>query len=228
MKEKTEYYYLQVPEGYVAKKVIDARDKKTVIILNIFVLLVTALAGVILYFIKPFSFKEITGAEAKTRLIVEFILIALLLGYMVIHELTHGVFYKIFTHEKLKFGMTLTCAFCGVPNSYVKKWPAFIACIAPLVIYSIAFLLVFFISSDLYVIFLSYVLFIVHFGGCVGDMWVCGYLLFKSDKTTIVNDDGAKQVFYEYSEEEAKKIRERKLNEGMIDEGNISTESQRY
>ena len=41
--------------------------------------------------------------------------------YMVLHELTHGLFYKIFTHEKLKFGMTLTVAYCGIPRIYTKK-----------------------------------------------------------------------------------------------------------
>ncbi len=229
MKEKTNHYYLNVPEGYVTKKIIDAKDKKTVIILNLVVILISLLVGVAFYYIKPFSFKEIfLEGDTRTRFLVELILIASLFGYIILHELTHGLFYKIFTHEKLKFGVTLSVAFCGVPNAYVKKWPAFIAAIAPLAIYSIIFLSVFFVTTNIYVHFLAYVLFIVHFGGCAGDMWVCGYLLFKCDNSTIVNDDGAKQVFYEYSAEEAKRIREQKLNEGVLDEGNLSTTSSGY
>ena len=228
MKEKTKHYYLNIPEGYVAKKTIDAKDKKIIAILYLIVTILSVIAGVALYFIKPFSFNDLINDDTRTRLLVELILIALVFAYIIIHELTHGIVYKIFTHEKLKFGLTLSVAFCGVPNAYVKKWPAFLAAIAPLFVYTIVFLTVFFVSDNLYVYFIAYVLFILHFGGCAGDMWVCSYLLFKADKTTIVNDDGAKQVFYEYSELEAKRIREQKLNEGVFDEGNLSTESSRY
>ena len=228
MKEKTKYYYLNVPDGYFAKKIIDAKDKKTVIVLNLIVFLIAAAIGVLFYFIKPVSFKEILEDNIRTRLIVELILIGLLFAYIILHELTHGLVYKIFTHEKLKFGVTLSVAFCGVPNAYVKKWPAFLAAIAPLVVYSILFLTIFFASSNMYIHLLAYILFIVHFSGCAGDIWVCGYLLFKADKSTIVNDDGAKQVFYEYSDEVAKRIREQKINEVFFDEGNVSTESSRY
>ena len=37
----------------------------------------------------------------------------------------------------------------------------------------------------------------MHVGGCVGDLWVTYYLLFKyRDKKMIVNDTGPKQTFY--------------------------------
>ena len=59
---------------------------------------------------------------------------------IVCHELTHGLFYKIFTKQKLTYGFSLTYAYCGVPNIYVRKKEAIIACLAPLVIFSIIFL----------------------------------------------------------------------------------------
>ena len=46
---------------------------------------------------------------------------------------------KIFTKQKLTYGFSLTYAYCGVPNIYVRKKEAIIACLAPLVIFSIIF-----------------------------------------------------------------------------------------
>ena len=41
------------------------------------------------------------------------------------------------------------------------------------------------------------VLFSIHFGGCVGDLYVIGLFLFRfRDPRTLMNDTGPKQTFY--------------------------------
>ena len=207
------YYYKELPSGYQEKKVIDAKDKKTGTILTVSSLVLTVLAFVVIILIKPLSYSELRS-DLKAFLIADISFLGLLILYFVLHELTHGVGYKIFTSEKLKFGVSLTVAFCGVPSAYVKKWPAFITTLLPFTVYTIAFLLVYFLVPNIYVQAVSGLLFAIHFGGCIGDLYVATYLIFKTDKNVLINDDGAKQAFYELSKESTE-----------TNEGNISTES---
>ena len=87
----------------------------------------------------------------QKMLIADLVFVVSMVIYLVLHELTHGVGFLIFTREKLKFGMTLTVAFCGVPNAYVKKWPAVITTLLPFTVYSIVFLLITFLTTNIYI-----------------------------------------------------------------------------
>ena len=55
------------------------------------------------------------------------IFIAAMLLYIVLHELTHGIAYKLTTGRKLTFGFTLSVAYCGVPDIYVYRKAAMTA-----------------------------------------------------------------------------------------------------
>lgn len=198
--EKTRFYYLNLPDGFKQKKIIDAKDKKTAVIFTVLSFALAIGAIIILLLIKKFDFHLMLENRHK-MLIADLVFVVSMVIYLVLHELTHGVGFLIFTREKLKFGMTLTVAFCGVPNAYVKKWPAVITTLLPFVVYSTVFLLITFSTTNIYIEMISILLFGVHFGGCVGDLYVASYLLFKADKTTVMNDDGAKQVFYSLSQE---------------------------
>ena len=117
--------------------------------------------------------------------------------YIILHELTHGLFYKIFTHEKLTFGLTFTVAYCGVPKLYVKRIAALITTLAPFVIFSFVFVVpMFFIKEQL--LFLSLgLMFAIHVSGCIGDIIVGFILIFRfRGKELVVNDTGPKQTFY--------------------------------
>lgn len=198
--EKTRFYYLNLPEGFKQKKIIDAKDKKTAVIFTVLSFALAIGAIIILLLIKKFDFHLMLENRQK-MLIADLVFVVSMVIYLVLHELTHGVGFLIFTREKLKFGMTLTVAFCGVPSAYVKKWPAFITTLLPFVVYSAVFLLITFLTTNIYIEMISILLFGVHFGGCVGDLYVASYLIFKADKNTIMNDDGATQVFYSLDEE---------------------------
>lgn len=219
MKEKTKFYYLSLPKGYVAKKTIDAKEKKTAILFTLLSFVILAAVIAILLFTRRVDF-DLFFSNSTKLLIADAALIGTMILYIIIHELTHGIGYKLFTREKLKFGVTLTCAFCGVPNSYVKKWPAFITTLLPFFTYSCILFPLYYLTSSVYVQVVSGFILALHLSGCIGDLTVAGYLLLKADKSTLVNDDGAKQVFYEYSEEKYKEDLEKE------NEGNISTESQ--
>lgn len=170
--------------------------KKTGLILNLIGLPIMIVMLIIPMLIKSLVCGKINFdlSDGETSLVL-FILCIVMILYIIIHELTHGLFYKLFTKEKLKFGLKLTCAYCGVPTIYMKKIPMIITALAPFVIYSLIGVTLM-IVVPYNVIFLAIdILFFAHVAGCVGDIYV-PFLLIKYPKETLVNDTGAKQTFY--------------------------------
>ena len=104
------------------------------------------------------------------------------------------------TKQKLKFGFSWSCAFCGIPDAYSYRHTAIISLIAPLTLFSIVFitLAIAFHGVNMMLYLLFALLFAIHFAGCVGDMYVT--LLFLTrfrDKTTLMRDTGPEQTFYQ-------------------------------
>ena len=196
MKEKTKYYYNELPLGYVKDYVIDTKeDKFTIILATVLNLLLFAGTVTIALAFKGFQI-ELRENRNIILLCTAIFLFAMII-YTILHELTHGLFYKIFTHEKLKFGMTVTVAYCGIPKIYTKKWPMVIITIAPFITFLIAFSIpLIFITNTVIYLYFS-ILLGFHVGGCSGDLYAVFITLFKYYKKDIlINDTGPKQTFY--------------------------------
>lgn len=190
-------YYLELPENYKLDKTIDMKKMSTNIFLNVLNILFVIISFLILI---PLKFKEIKIDNLIELSIVMFIALIGFIIYIVLHELTHGLFYKIFTKQKLTFGVSLTYAYCGVPNIYVRKKEAIIACLSPLIIFSIIFLTLIFILPPNYINLSIIILFSFHFGGCSGDIYLSLILLTKYDKDTYIKDTGPTQYIYKKGE----------------------------
>ena len=192
---KTKYYYNELPEDYEEVYTIDAKNKKTIIKFNVIALLImiAVIIPVIIYAKAFFDENE----NLFEMLLPIILVLPSMFIYIVLHELTHGLFYKIFTHEKLTFGMTLMVAYCGVPNLYVKKWPMFITQIAPFVIFNFIFgIPLFLIKSYMFIILFGF-LFAMHLSGCIGDIIGALLIIFKfKGKDYLINDTGPKQTYY--------------------------------
>ena len=190
-------YYLELPENYKLDKTIDMKKMSTNIFLNVLNILFVIISLLILI---PLKFKEIKIDNLIELSIVMFIALIGFIIYIVLHELTHGIFYKIFTKQKLTFGVSLTYAYCGVPNIYVRKKETIIACLSPLIIFSIIFLTLIFILPPNYINLSIIILFSFHFGGCSGDIYLSLILLTKYDKDTYIKDTGPTQYIYKKGE----------------------------
>lgn len=190
-------YYLELPENYKLDKTIDMKKMSTNIFLNVLNILFVIISFLILI---PLKFKEIKIDNLIELSIVMFIALIGFIIYIVLHELTHGLFYKIFTKQKLTFGVSLTYAYCGVPNIYVRKKEAIIACLSPLIIFSIIFLTLIFILPPNYINLSIIILFSFHFGGCSGDIYLALILLTKYKKDTYIKDTGPTQYIYKKGE----------------------------
>ncbi len=122
---------------------------------------------------------------------------AALLAYVILHELVHGAAYKILTKQKLTFGLTLTVAYCGVPDIYVYRKASLIALLAPFVLFTVLFaVLLFFMPTAVDKCLMAFLLG-VHVGGCVGDLYGAALYVFRfRDPETLMRDTGPAQTFY--------------------------------
>lgn len=191
----------KLPENYRLVKTVDATKAPFAVVFNLLSLVMMVGAFAVLYFafgtdvslIKEqfLTLPDFTKILALLLLVVGFIV------YIVLHELVHGVVYKAFTKRKLTFGVTMICAYCGVPDVFVYRTASLCALLAPFVIFSIAFIVpMFFLQNTVWFLLLA-ALFAMHFGGCVGDLYITVLYVFKfRDGKTLMRDTGPVQTFY--------------------------------
>ncbi len=200
--DKSKNYENSVPQDYVLVKHVDAKkDQKIILVYTLLSFVPFLIILPILIIIAKYcngydissAFQEPSGMIAL--LVTCFILIV----YIVLHELVHGITYKILTGAKLTFGLTLTVAFCGVPEIYVRKKASITALVMPFIVFSIIFIgltIGLWFVSPLYGI-LSGSAFAIHAGGCVGDLhWTLMYLTKFKHCNTLMRDTGPAQMLY--------------------------------
>lgn len=192
-------YETILPEGYKEVFHINAKDKKTGLKLTLYSFLLTAIPLAILFPIY-LHFQEFQyEISLKTSLYLLGLAVSLIL-YLVLHELVHGIAYKLLTKQKLTFGISWSCAYCGVPNIYVYRKAAMIALIAPFTVFSLLFVgfIIWFYFYNGLMYFAMSLLFAIHVGGCVGDLYMFILFLFRyKDKTLLMKDTGPEQFLYQ-------------------------------
>lgn len=184
-----------LPEGYREVYTVDAKSAKTSLLLTLASFVLTVAAFAVFLPILPLDFDLENGFwYYYSRLLIT---LGAMVVYLILHELTHGVVYKIMTKQKLKFGMTLTVAFCGVPDIYVYRKTALLALLAPFVVFSVVLIgIILLLPEPIDKLFAAF-LFSIHFGGCVGDLYDTLLYLFKfRSPDTLMRDTGPKQTFY--------------------------------
>lgn len=191
-------YYTDLPAGYREVFHIDAKSKKVGIAFTVVSLVITVASLLVIGLLTDLS--SIADAVKEGSILIPYlVLLAGLFLYIVLHELVHGAAYKALTHQKLTFGITLTVAFCGVPDIYTSRKTALIALTAPLVVFSIVFLALmagFRTSNPIYFAVFS-ILFSIHLGGCVGDMYMTLLLMTRfKDPRLLMRDTGPAQTIY--------------------------------
>ena len=202
-KQKLANYYRDLPQGFTESYCINAKKLSVGVILNV-IAGVIAVAIIAALYVAKFGlhFYDIYDEGPLKLLLAMVVFIVGMIAYLVVHEFTHGAAYKLLTKQKLRFGLTLTVAYCGLKEGYVNKKTSLIATLAPFVLHSIWMIVaIVLVPADVWALILI-LLFSLHFGGCIGDLWVTGILLFKyRGKEVLVSDDGPCQRFYTFSGE---------------------------
>ena len=194
---ENKHFERELPEGYKEDLVIDAKSKKTMVILNICAILMMLIMMAVFFILAK---NKGLLAEKRSYVLPIIIYVVCYFAYAVLHELTHGVVYKFFTREKLTFGFSGTVAFCGVPTLYIRKTAALCAVLAPFIVFTVAYGIPLLIVDDPIVFLVIGWLFAAHFSGCVGDLYGTWLLLFRykkdKGKAVLMNDTGPKQTYY--------------------------------
>ncbi len=194
-------YEASLPQGYVEACHINAKEAKLGTILNVVSLLVTAatalLAGGCIMIARANGY--VPPADQVLILPVILIFCLSLVLYIILHECVHGIAYKILTKQKLTFGLSWSCAFCGVPDVYVYRRASLIALLAPFIFFSLVFipLTIFLFFYHPVRCMFSAVLLGTHLGGCSGDIYMTLLLLFRyRSSDTLIRDTGPEQFLY--------------------------------
>ncbi len=195
--QRPENFKKELPEEYGQVLYIDARRPKFGIIFNLIALAVLAL--VVICAVIPMKSSIVDVYREGMSLPVYLVFIISLLLYIVLHELVHGAAYKSLTGQKLTYGFSWSCAFCGVPQIFVYRRTALIALAAPLVTFTLILLplcvWLYFVSPIYYILFA--VVFGLHLGGCSGDIYMMILLLFKYKSAhLLMRDTGPEQYLY--------------------------------
>ena len=160
-----------LPEGYSEIYSIDfQKDKKTAIIVNLLAVVIAVLLMMPMHFIVPISSMFSMENGLKNYIFRFCTFLVLIVLYMVLHELVHGIAMKICGTKKVKYGFTGMYAFAGSKDYYDKKSYIFIA-LAPVILWGIILAVI----NPLVPIewfWIVYLLQIINLSGAAGDLFV--------------------------------------------------------
>lgn len=163
--------FANLPEGYKEICSVDLqKNKKTALAVHVLSAAIVLALAVPMHFLVPISnlFDMEKGFGNYTvRFAALFVLMIL---YMVLHELVHGIAMKICGTKKEKYGFTGLYAFAGSDDYYDKKAYIFIA-LSPVVLWGAVIALVNpFVSAEWF--WVVYMLQIMNLSGAAGDFYV--------------------------------------------------------
>lgn len=186
-----------LPEKYSEYFSVDLqKNKKQMIFVNLLSFLIAVLMFIPMCFIVPFEI-EITS-EALIGLLIKLLAIFILLVvYIVLHELVHGIAMKICGAKKVKYGFTGLYAFAGSDDYYDKRSYIFIA-LAPVVLWGIVLAVVnIFVPRSWF--WIIYFIQIQNISGAAGDFYVTVRFL-RFPKNILVHDSGTSMKVYAETE----------------------------
>lgn len=160
-----------LPEGYREICAIDLqKDKKMAVFVNLLAIVIAVLLAVPMHFVVPiFSIFSMESGIQNYMLRFGALLVLMLL-YMVLHELVHGIAMKLCGTKKVKYGFTGMYAFAGSKDFYGKGAYIFIA-LAPVVLLGIVLAMInLFVPVEWF--WVVYLIQITNLSGAAGDLFV--------------------------------------------------------
>ena len=170
------------------------KDKRTAIIVNLLAFAIAAVMAVSMNFFVPVtSVFDMSGGIVRyfSRLAA---LIVLMVLYMVLHELVHGIAMKLCGTKRVKYGFTGLYAFAGSEDYYDKKSYIFIA-LAPIVLWGTVLAAVnFFVPTEWF--WIVYMIQLINISGAAGDLFAA-VKFSRMPKNILIQDSGVSmRVFY--------------------------------
>ena len=180
---------LHLPEGYHLLFRLDLlKNKRQLRIVNGLSLIIAA--ALLVPALVWVGFEESFHTQTIAKLL------ALALGsvaYIILHELTHAVFMKRYSKEKVRFGFKGMYAFAG-SDAYFYKKPYLIIALAPVVVWGLVLLaLNLLLPPDWF--WPVYAIQLSNLGGAAGDLYVT-WRMWKMPDDVLVQDSGVAMNVY--------------------------------
>ena len=178
---------ITLPTNYELIESFDLKQNKlNLIIQSIFIIIAGIFVGIVLIFNLQFN-SEYHG------LITSGITVFIVLVYMALHELTHGVFISLLSKTESTYKIRFPFLTTGT-NAYLNKKSFIIICLAPSVIWGIILgIVIIFIPDNL--LLSIYILLGLNFAGSAGD-YLQVYLIARTAKDALIQDFGNKTNIY--------------------------------
>ena len=186
--------YRELPEGYSELLKVDLQNnKKLMIFVNVLALLITVLMVVPMHFAVPIT----TLFSFEKGILAYFfrfgVLLVLIVVYMILHELVHGITMRACGTQKVKYGFTGIYAFAGSSDYYDKRSYILIA-LAPVVLWGAVLSVILpFVSFEWF--WVVYFIQIMNISGAAGDFYVT-FKFIKLPKDILVSDSGTAMTVY--------------------------------
>ncbi len=189
-----------LPKNYKLGHTVDMQtNKKKAFLVNLIAVLIGVALVVPMIFLVPLNSLFDMGDMGKKAIFLYVLRFAVLLvgsfAYIILHELTHALFMKIFGAKKIKFGFTGIFAYAGSEHEYFKKWPYIVIALAPVVIFGIIFAIIcpFIYTTSWF--WIVYFLQVQNISGAAGDIYV-SIMFLKAPKDAYVKDEGTNMELY--------------------------------
>jgi len=174
-----------LPEDYQAKYIINLKEKRPAILVNGLALVITLILILFGAMYCPFS-KLLDPLDLTAALRLLSVGIGCLV-YIPLHELVHGLFIRIYSGRRAKYGFTLMYAYAG-SDAWFAKGPYIVIALAPVVLWGIVLAA---IQSlvPLSWFWVVYFIQIVNLSGAAGDLYVFVRLL-REKPDILIRDTG--------------------------------------
>jgi hypothetical protein len=183
--------YPTLPEGYSRIAILDLlRNKRQALIVN---LLCLAIAVIMIAPATSHIAQSFKTADATFSLIHCAALLVGLISYLILHELTHGIFMRSFSGVRPHYGFNGFYAYAG-SEAYFRRCPYIIIALAPIVIWGIV-LLIINLTVPAEWFDKVYIIQIINCSGAAGDIYVT-YRMLHMPKDILVNDTGVAMSIY--------------------------------
>ena len=180
--------YKTLPEGYEQIYEIDLqKNKKLSLWVNLLAILIAVIMAVPAHFAVPISTLFSMEQGMKRYLIRFAVLMVLMVAYIFLHELAHGVAMKLCGTQRVKYGFTGLYDFAGSDDYYAKHPYLFIA-LAPVIFWGVVLAIInFFVPAEWF--WVVYFIQLFNLSGAAGDLFVT-VKFSRMPKDILIRDHG--------------------------------------
>jgi hypothetical protein len=190
-----------LPSGYRSSRTITFSHNPGLLIgLNLAGVVLFVAFGLLFLFLAGFLSPAFTRSESGTvsgwgLVLIPVVLIGSVLFTLIVHELTHGLFFWIFTRKRPTFGFKGFYAYAAAPEFYIPRNQFILIGLAPFVVMSLVGIALLPFTS-LGVALTIVLILTMNAAGAVGDFYAVGVLLTRPS-TTLIRDFGDGMACYQ-------------------------------